>query len=284
MSKHNTQTNGSSTHDRKTKKEKLCAVALPTLFCAALLFVAFSAYTKAQMPPAPLPGQPEGSAYVRQGNLLVLMYHEVDPTPPVDKASLALYTTPEKLTQDIDDLLGLGYTPISLVDYYNGQAQAGHNYFAITFDDGYQGVYQYAFPLLQELQVPASVFFNTGMEADKAFLHYWQLQEMAQSGFFTIYSHLAYHERATKLPAGQFECYLQASLDFLQKYVGDQGPMFLAYPYGDYNRATYDTARAAGIKLQFAQKMQFPAADVLVRVNVPYNVQMQDLLKKAPLN
>ena len=219
----------------------------------------------------------------RQGNLLVLMYHDISLEAPQDTKLMAVVTTGEKLTADIDALLELDYLPISLEDYYNGKVDSGQKYFALTFDDGYMSVYDIAYPILREKQIPAAVFFNTGMEHYPAFLHYQQLQELEQSGLVKIYTHLAYHDRATKLPLEEFIHQLESSVDFLNTYVGEK-PMFMAYPYGDYNRITYRIVREHGILLQFAQKIRFPAEDILVRVNVPYNIDIKKLIKESPHN
>ena len=220
-------------------------------------------------------------AFVRQSNLLVLMYHDVSQIPPVGPEQIAVVTTAEKLAADIDALLDLGYLPISLEDYHFGLTEPDKKYFAITFDDGYMGVYDNAYPVLLEKQIPAAVFFNTGMEHYQAFLHYQQLQELEQSGLFRIYTHLAYHKRATEIPIEEYERQLDASIQFLSDYVGEK-PMFLAYPYGDYDRKIYLAAREHGIALQFAQKRRFKADDILIRVNVPYNADINKLVKKAP--
>jgi peptidoglycan/xylan/chitin deacetylase (PgdA/CDA1 family) len=231
-----------------------------------------------------LPEQPPTPpAYIRQANLLILMYHDFSPEPPEDAELMKLVTTADKLSADIDVLLEMGYQPISLEDYFYGLAEQGQKYFVITFDDGYKGVYDIAFPLLMERQIPAAVFFNTGMEHYQAFLHYWLLQELEQSGLFKIYTHLAYHVNAAELPIEDYTRYLDASIDFLNTYVGEK-PMFLAYPYGKYNRKTYRVAHERGIELQLAQEMLFPATDILLRVNVPYDADMKELVKKAPHN
>jgi len=231
----------------------------------------------------PLAKQPTPPNYIRQANLLILMYHDVCLEPPEDAEQKKLVTTAEKLAADIDALLELGYEPISLEDYYYGLAKPAQKYFVISFDDGYRGVYDIAYPLLLEKQIPAVVFFNTGMEHYEAFLHYQQLQELEQSGLFKIYTHLAYHDSAKELPPEEYTRYLEASVKFLNTYLGEK-PMFLAYPYGRYNRETYQVALEHGIKLQLAQKMLFPAADILLRVNVPYDVDMKKLVKRATHN
>lgn len=221
--------------------------------------------------------------YARQANLLVLMYHDLSPQPPQDAERIALTTTAEKFSADIDALLELGYEPISLEDYYYGLAEAGQKYFVISFDDGYAGIHDLAYPVLLEKQVPACIFFNTGMEIYDSFLDYGQLWHMEKSGLIKVYSHLEYHINATELSIEEFNDYLDTSMTKLRRFLWEDNK-FLAYPYGAYNRKTYRAAHEYGVQLQLTQKMLFPAADVLVRVNVPYDADMKKLVKKAPHN
>ena len=259
------------------KREIIRTVVISVLLLGIIALLVIGVGSSNNLPPA------APHDYIRQANLLVLMYHDVSLEPPVDPEHIELVTTGEKLAADIDALLGLNYQPISLEDYYFGLAEAGQKYFVISFDDGYKGVYDVAYPVLLEKQIPAAVFFNTGMEHYQAFLHYQDLQELEQSGLFKIYTHLAYHVKATELPIEEYRRQLDASIEFLNTYVGEK-PMFLAYPYGEHNLDTCLLAREHGIQLQLVQKMHFPAEDILVRVNVPYNADIKKLVKKAPHN
>ncbi len=63
--------------------------------------------------------------------------------------------------------------PISLnelVDSLRGKGQFPPQAIAITFDDGYESVYNIAFPILRKYSIPATVFLVTGyIETDKVF-------------------------------------------------------------------------------------------------------------------
>ncbi|MCL1974629.1 MAG: polysaccharide deacetylase family protein [Firmicutes bacterium] len=262
----------------QNKKAIIAAVAFLLLLgsLAAVVFInGFGIQFIGQLP-AHLP-------FTKHAKLLVLMYHDISEETPLDAERIAITTTAAKLAADIDDLIELGYEPIALEDYYNGQAQAGHKYFVISFDDGYVGVHDLAYPVLVEKQVPACIFFNTGMEIYDTFLSYGQLWHMEKSGLIKVYSHLEYHINATEMTQEEFIEALDTSMTKLRRFLW-QEQKFLAYPYGAYNRKTYKAAQEFGVQLQLVQKKLFFATDVLVRVNVPYDANINKLIKMAPYN
>ncbi len=82
----------------------------------------------------------------------VLVYHKIDNKPELGLSVIP----PRKFRRQIEFLLTKGYRFYTLSDL---QRQSDpHNKIAITFDDGYQDVYQNAFPILKEYQIPATVF------------------------------------------------------------------------------------------------------------------------------
>ena len=64
-----------------------------------------------------------------------------------------MQTTAKRFEEQITGLMNLGYVPISyqdLVDYYNGEKAISKWSFLITFDDGYTGVYKYAYEIAKK--------------------------------------------------------------------------------------------------------------------------------------
>ncbi len=93
----------------------------------------------------------------------ILMYHRVAPrpegvTPPTWNV------TPARLRKQLAGLLDRGYHPWplrrALEDSRSGRPLPPRA-FVVTFDDGYESVYEHAWPILRELKIPATVFVVT---------------------------------------------------------------------------------------------------------------------------
>ena len=81
----------------------------------------------------------------------MLVYHKVDP-----KAELGLTCVhPDTFEKQIAFLTSEGYQMVTLSDL---RLNGNNKRIAICFDDGYQDVYDYAFPVLQKYSAVATVF------------------------------------------------------------------------------------------------------------------------------
>lgn len=96
---------------------------------------------------------------VRPGGL-VLGYHRII-DQPWDPLGLCVH--PSHFRQQLEVLREL-YTPISLRELVQALRQGTElkHYVALTFDDGYGDFIENALPMLQDLDMPATVFITTG--------------------------------------------------------------------------------------------------------------------------
>ncbi len=115
---------------------------------------------------------------------------------------------------------------------------------AITFDDGYRNVLDFAYPILAERGLVATCFLSTGLvSTDRRFDHdldspirkqlqvmEWSDVETLEHAGWTIGAHTVNHARVSELDAGQLRHELAAPLKFLENRGGRQ--IFLAYPFG----------------------------------------------------
>jgi len=119
---------------------------------------------------------------------------------------------------------------------------------AITFDDGYAGVYEYAYPILCRYGFAAVLYVTTsaldregaerpyqnpGFYPDELTMTWGQAREMSKAGI-TIGSHLCHHLKMTELRPEIGIEELGRSKDIISDQVAAECKHF-AYPYGLFN-------------------------------------------------
>ncbi len=202
----------------------------------------------------------------------------------------------------------INFTPISLRHYYNyiqdktGEVTLPDNPIIITFDDGYLSNYEIAFPILKELEIPATIFVVTDTVGEMAgggkvnYSHFtWeQAREMEESGLIEIQSHTASHAELATLPANQVVLELRKSKYAIEKNLGRECDM-IAFPYGSYNEIVETASHGAGYKLQarvddktteeaFEVNLPSEGVDGLVRMTISGtmgNVNVIEIIRRA---
>jgi peptidoglycan/xylan/chitin deacetylase (PgdA/CDA1 family) len=174
---------------------------------------------------------------------VILQYHQISDSGPT-----ATRVSPELFAKHLDYLQRNQYRVVPLAELI-AALRAGISWpdktVAITFDDGYDSIYEYALPLLAQRQWPFTVFINTQPVDDRwhGFMNWSQLRELASQGA-TIANHGASHEHMVRRRADesrhQWLQRLEAGIVLAeQRILAETGQQhrWLAYPYGEYNRA-----------------------------------------------
>jgi peptidoglycan/xylan/chitin deacetylase (PgdA/CDA1 family) len=196
----------------------------------------------------------------------ILCYHAVDP----DWRS-PLAVTPDAFDQhcawlaghrrvlDLDDAAG----------HLDGKGRLPRGTTAITFDDGFRGLYEHALPVLQRHRLAATVFVVAETlapggravdwvdtpPADGSPLETLTLDEALalRDAGIRIESHSYSHRVLTELGEEECERDLRASRDLLEDLLG--GPVrHLAYPRGFHD----DRVRAAAARAGFRNSYTLP--------------------------
>ncbi len=212
----------------------------------------------------------------------IFSYHEIADKSETLDSTYAV--SPANFEAQMKWLIDDGYAFITVDDIINSRK---HNKplpdkaVLITFDDGYQSVYDNAFPILKKYHIPTlialvgswlkstdKVDFD-GHQIDRSkFLSQAEITEMVASGLVEVGSHSYYlHRGILANPQGNLEpatttrlwfpdqaayeddkAYrariykdLKQNNEFLKEYTG-QKPRVMVWPYGEYNMEAKDIA------------------------------------------
>jgi len=199
----------------------------------------------------------EISPLCENARIPVLMYHDI-----VKRRGLpgGVYfdCTKDEFAQQLQWLHDQGATAISLDQLHRhltrGEA-VPEKAVVLTFDDNYQGFFDYAYPILKQYKWPAAMFVHTNFVGDKKGAHpkmtWEELKQLDSEGLVTIGSHTMSHpEDISKLPIDEQEHELSGSKSELEDHLGHPIPYF-CYPDGKGDTATFDAVKGAGYTMAF---------------------------------
>jgi biofilm PGA synthesis lipoprotein PgaB len=227
--------------------------------------------------PATPPGRPAASpAYILYRDAaVVLTYHDVSTVVPRGTDTVS----PAEFAAEMDRLAADGFQFISvprLERFVSHGAPVPPNAVCVVFDNGYQGIYRYALPVLERRRIPAAVFLIVrNVSSLRTDLTWSEVRIMARSGFVHFYTETydLHHGIAIApgrsvaatvgralLPDGQQE----SVAAYRHRVLGDlvrarttveretgQHVDAMVYPYGQYTPELISLARAAGYRYLF---------------------------------
>lgn len=173
----------------------------------------------------------------------ILTFHSLD------EQSSVISFPPQLFRRGLAKLHENGYRTMSLldaVDCLGAKKTFPDQSFVITFDDGYQSVYEQAFPALQQHGMSATVFLTVGEEGvtdpahrlpplnGRSMLSWNEIKEMKQWGI-GFGAHTLTHPDLTRLRLERVEAEIRNSKAIIEDALGIPVVSF-AYPYGRYNR------------------------------------------------
>ncbi len=220
----------------------------------------------------------------------VLLYHEIDPAADGSNGAVI---SPETFENHIRALAENGYTAVSpeeLTAYVEHGGTLPEKPVLITFDDGYQSNYDYAYPVLKKYGMKATIFVigsSAGKDEYKdtgqpIIPHFGaeEAREMTDSGLISIQSHTydlhqaaAYEtgtvrENMAPLPGEDEWDYADMLADDTEKerqlilsLTGEE-PFALAYPEGRYTELTTSVLVQLGVKITFTTQ---PGGNTVIR-------------------
>jgi peptidoglycan/xylan/chitin deacetylase (PgdA/CDA1 family) len=132
--------------------------------------------------------------------------------------------------------------PLSLVmDWKKGRANVPEECIVITMDDGWEGVYTYAYPVLKEYGFPFTIYlYKKYVNIGGRSLTWDEIKEMMKHGC-EVGSHSVSHDALTRKGSRTDEEYqlwlmneLRDSKDFLEANLPGVTITSFAYPYGNH--------------------------------------------------
>jgi peptidoglycan/xylan/chitin deacetylase (PgdA/CDA1 family) len=175
----------------------------------------------------------------------ILVYHHVVP----GGGSPVLYVTPSGFEQQLRYLQSNGYQSISFADLANCLeygASLPERPVILSFDDGWENQYQYAFPLLQKYGFTGTFYVVSGYIDHQNFMTTEQLKAMMAAGM-AIGGHSHTHPALAGIGSGRLKDEVTGSKAWLEDRLGTVIDTF-AYPYGSYSSATVAAVKAAGYR------------------------------------
>jgi peptidoglycan/xylan/chitin deacetylase (PgdA/CDA1 family) len=188
-----------------------------------------------------------------EDRMAILVYHRVAPVVPGAPAP-TINVSPDRFRSQLAGLLERGYAfwPLAKVLEHRASGRpVPPRTVVVTFDDGFESVYLHAWPILQELGVPATVFVATAyLDAEEPFpfdewgtafrrvlppsayrpLSTAECRQMLGSGSIEIGSHTHTHADFRERPRALADD-VRCSLEVLGARFGLRRPTF-AFPYG----------------------------------------------------
>jgi peptidoglycan/xylan/chitin deacetylase (PgdA/CDA1 family) len=190
-----------------------------------------------------------------------LCYHSIHPSVSFASASPELFERQLDWLVSTCDVIPLRETLAAAAD-----ADRDRPAVTISFDDGYADNHEFALPLLQKYDVPATVFVTAGLSHGDPAVHarfqalrevpaeeiraldWTQMREMRSAGV-EIGAHTYSHPNLMRLPREEVARELRVSKEILEDGLG--GPVdTLAYPFGkpgrQFDQTTVAVARETG--------------------------------------
>jgi peptidoglycan/xylan/chitin deacetylase (PgdA/CDA1 family) len=192
--------------------------------------------------------------------IAILMYHKVN--PDASSGGYGLRVLPDSFAWQMDYLRKRGFQTISfaeLSNHWETGVPLPPRPLIITFDDGYEDNYTYAYPILKNNGFKATIFLVSGLigktnewdtrlkaQPPDKLLTWNQIWEMEKNGM-EFGAHTVTHPILTKITPEHAAAEIILCKQALEKELGHPVISF-AYPYGKYNDSVKEAAVKAGYK------------------------------------
>lgn len=208
----------------------------------------------------------------------VLVFHKITTRREIGINAFS----PERFRECIQYLADMGYQAVTFLDLLNDESSFPSKPVILTFDDGYECIFESAFPVMHEVGFPGVVFVVAGFigrcndwdvnPGGTRFPHLNTEQIRELSGArWEIGSHTMNHVALPFLNTPMMQRELRVSRTVLENLTGREVKT-IAYPFGLQNQRVVEAAKRAGY--MFGCR------------SISFEINRNDLLKipRVPLN
>ena len=182
-------------------------------------------------------------------NVPVLIYHHVEPQAQAKELNqTSLSVDNGMFDQQMEYLKSSGYTTITvkqLVDALIAHQSLPPKSIAITLDDGYKDVYDYAYPIFKKYNLKANLMIPTGLLEGGSYISWSQLQDMYNSGLIYVTDHTWSHYAINNGSNDKIKYEIETAKKQLEDHLGQQVNIF-TYPYGAFNNTAISILKQDG--------------------------------------
>lgn len=194
----------------------------------------------------------------------VLAYHKID-EPTADVKIRGAYTSPKNFAKQLTYLKKRGfsfYTAAELIDFYRENGAFPKQAVALTFDDGWKDNFTFAFPILRELRIKATIYLVPSCigkttaqvvadgEGEREHLSKEDIIEMSKHGI-EFGSHTLNHRLLHRISAPEIEYEVTESKKDIENLLQKPCRTF-AYPAGFFTPTARAAVERAGYSAAFS--------------------------------
>lgn len=254
----------------KKKQNRAKKALLSFLIVFIIVIISFIIYEIATV---------KNTYYISEKNLQIpiFVYHDI----VKDESQIEydyMQTTVDTFERQITGLMKLGYKPISYEDllaYQKGEKAIPKWSFLITFDDGYPGVYKYAFEIAKKYNIPMASFEITDTIGSEGYYDWNQAREMHESGLMSIYLHGYTHVKYDEKTPEELLINTNMAYENLKNELGDKDVLkVFTYPYGLSTNEERQMLKEAGYVQNLTDN----------KINTSKELDLSGLHRSYPLN
>lgn len=168
----------------------------------------------------------------------ILFYHHIEPLQEADKQGHAQLTVDSAFfDSQMAYLVQSGYTSLSaeeLVSALKSHTSLPQKSVVITFDDGYDDAYNYAFPILKNHHLKGNFMIPTGLVGGSDYMTWDQLKEINNDSNMRIYNHSVSHASLGSEGRDRVVYEIAYANQQLSDHLGIK-PNIFTYPYGSFS-------------------------------------------------